>query len=153
MLLDAWPAIRNAVPTATLVVAGAERDAAHDGVTYLGQVTEEGKRAALAEAEVFCAPNLGGESFGLVVVEGMASGCAVVASAIPAFAHVLGDTGELVAPGDPVGLGDRIVALLTDGERRLHLAAAAGARVQQFDGPAIAAEYLAAYDEALVRAS
>ena len=152
VLLDAWPAIRNVVPTATLVVAGAERKVAPDGVVYLGRVTEEEKRTALAEAEVFCAPNLGGESFGLVVAEGMASGCAVVASAIPAFAHVLGNAGELVSPGDAAGLSDRIAALLTDPERMRRLAVAAEERVRRFDGPAVAAEYLAAYEEALTRA-
>lgn len=153
VLLEAWPAIREAMPAATLVVIGAEREPVPPGVTYLGRVSEAGKRAALAEAEVFCAPNLGGESFGLVVVEGMASGCAVVASAIPAFAHVLGDAGELVSPGDAVGLAERILMLLSDPERARRLAEAAGRRVLRFDGPNVAAEYIAAYDEALARAS
>ena len=96
ILLEAWPPIREAIPEATLVAWG-RSERSGGGVWYLGRVSEGDKRAELQDAAVYCAPNLGGESFGIVVVEGMASGCAVVASAIPAFAHVLGDAGELVA--------------------------------------------------------
>lgn len=152
VLLEAWPAVREEVPTATLVVAGAERPAPPLGVTFSGPVSEAEKRSILAEAEVFCAPNMGGESFGLVVAEAMASGCAVVASAIPAFVHVVGDAGELVAPGDVAGLGRSIVSLLQDPTRRAQLADAATGRVRRFDGPVVAVQYLAAYEEAMVRA-
>ena len=84
-LLLAWPLIRARVPEAELRVVGAERTSGPAGVTFLGRVDEESKRTELAEASVMCAPNTGGESFGIVLVEAMASGCAVVASDIPAF--------------------------------------------------------------------
>lgn len=152
VLLEAWPFVREEVPEATLVVAGAERPEAPPGVTFLGRISEAEKRSVLAEAEVFCAPNLGGESFGIVVAEAMASGCAVVASALPAFAHVVGDAGELVSPGDIAGLGQRLAALLQDSDRRVQLANAAAVRVRRFDSSVVAAQYLAAYEEALARA-
>jgi glycosyltransferase involved in cell wall biosynthesis len=65
---------------------------------------------------------------------------------------VVGDAGELVSPGDTAGLGQRLVALLQDSDRRVQLADAAAARVRRFDGSVVVAQYLAAYEEALARA-
>jgi phosphatidylinositol alpha-mannosyltransferase len=103
----------------------------------------------LGGARVAAAPNLGGESFGIVVLEAMASGCAVVASAIPAFAAVLGDAGELVKPGDSTGLSQRIVDLLMDPTRTAGLSAAARERSLRYDGEVIVERYLEVYAEAI----
>jgi phosphatidylinositol alpha-mannosyltransferase len=149
VLLEAWPSIREAVPSATLVVMGAERDDPPDGVTYLGRVTEETKVAELAVSEIFVAPNLGGESFGIIVAEGMAARNAVVASGIPAFLHVLGDAGVIVAPGDGVGLSQAVVSLLDDPAMRRDYQDSAIKRVQRFDGVYVAKRYVAAYDDAV----
>jgi phosphatidylinositol alpha-mannosyltransferase len=151
VLLEAWPSIRKAVPSATLVVMGAERDDPPDGVTYLGRVTEETKAAELAVSEIFVAPNLGGESFGIIVAEGMAASNAVVASGIPAFLHVLGDTGMIVAPGDSQGLSQAVVSLLGDSVLCRDLQHRAFKRVQRFDGSHIAQQYVAAYDDAVAK--
>ncbi len=70
-----------------------------DGIDYRGRVSESEKRRLLGEASIMAAPNLGGESFGLVVVEAMASGCAVVASDLPAFRAVVADAGRPGATG------------------------------------------------------
>jgi phosphatidylinositol alpha-mannosyltransferase len=148
VLLDAWPSIVDAVPGATLTVVGATRDLDVAGVTFTGRVSEEEKRSWLAQAEVYVAPNLGGESFGIVVAEGMASGCAVVASAIPAFVSVLGDAGTFVQPGDVEGLADAIVGLLTDADRMAVLAERAVRGVGRFDRSAVVTEYLRAYEDA-----
>lgn len=149
VLLAAWPSVVHAVPEANLTVIGADRDTQTPAVTYLGRVTEEEKADVLSTSEVYCAPNLGGESFGIVLVEAMAAGCAVVASGIPAFAHVAGDAAEIVAPGDPVGLATRIVALLTNEQRRRELQAAALQRAQAFEGRTVAAMFEAAYTDAI----
>jgi phosphatidylinositol alpha-mannosyltransferase len=149
VLIEAWPAVHTVVPDATLTVVGADRGDQVDGVTYLGRVSEEDKRAALASSAVYAAPNTGGESFGIVVIEAMASGCAVIASAIPAFARVVGDAGELVKPGDPGGLADRIVTLLLEPERRVALGSLARERAWMFDGATVAASYLEAYADAI----
>lgn len=148
VLLDAWPHIVERVPDAQLHVIGAQRDDL-PGVTFLGRTSNEVKIEELAAAEVYCAPNLGGESFGVVVGEGMASRCAVVASAIPAFVSVVADSGELVAPGDPAGLAERVVRLLTDRTLLEARQSSALAAVQQFDGPVVAAQYLSAYESAI----
>jgi len=149
VLLDAWPAIHAAHGDATLQVMGARRDQPLDGVEFVGPVGNAEKYARLAEAEIFVAPNLRGESFGITVAEGMASRCAVVASGIPAFLHVLGDTGEIVAPGDAGDLQSSISGLLSDRTRRTRLARAARERVTMFDGVHVAHEYLSAYEDAV----
>lgn len=151
VLLDAWPSVAERVPNAELHVIGAQRDEKIAGVTFLGRVDASTKLMELGQAEVFCAPNLGGESFGIVVAEGMASRCAVIASAIPAFVAVLGSAGSLTAPGDPDALADRIVELLTDREKLEVLQEAAATAVKQFDGPLVAALYVRAYEDAIAR--
>ncbi len=152
VLLDAWPGIRERHREATLHVLGAQRDTAAPGVRYLGWVDDATKRTELAAAGVFCAPNLGGESFGIIVAEAMASACAVVASSIPAFEHVAGDAATFTPPGDVAGLAGAISALLDDGVRAADLGSAARARVERFSGPVVAREYLAAYEDALASA-
>ncbi len=135
------------VEGAELVVIGSE-GADRPGVRFLGRVGDEEKRRLLAGAAVHCAPNLGGESFGLVVAEGMAAGCAVVASDIPAFAAVLGDAGVTVPAGDAAALAAALRSLLDDPARRASLAAAAAERVMRFDRAGVLAGYLAAYEDA-----
>ena len=151
VLLEAWPAVRKAVPEAVLTIVGAERDDEIPGVTWLGRVTEEEKRRALASAEVFVAPNTGGESFGIILVEAMSSGCVVVASALPAFTRVLAGSGELVQPRDPAGLSSRIIDVLDDPVGRAERSTAGLERARRFDGGAVAAEYAAAYRDAVTR--
>jgi phosphatidylinositol alpha-mannosyltransferase len=149
VLLDAWPSIIAAVPGADLVVVGAERNEGPEGVEFLGSVSEATKRTELGAAAICVAPNLGGESFGIVVLEEMASAAAVVASAIPAFVHVLEDAGVLVAAGDTAGLARAVVALLGDAEERERLGRAARTRSMTFDGSVVAAAYMEAYEDAL----
>jgi phosphatidylinositol alpha-mannosyltransferase len=107
------------------------------------------KEAELGRACVFCAPNLGGESFGIIVAEAMASSCAIVASTIPAFEHVAGSAARFVAPARPDELAQEIIGLLLDPEAAARLGNAAVERVQRFDGSTVAAEYIAAYEDAI----
>jgi len=72
---------------------------------WLGVVDDDEVASRLAAADVLCAPSLGGESFGMVLLEGMAAGCAVVASDIPGYRAAAGGHALLVAPGDPAALG------------------------------------------------
>ncbi|MGI9585058.1 MAG: glycosyltransferase family 4 protein [Acidimicrobiia bacterium] len=151
ILLSAWPLVVARVPEATLTVVGAARDEEIVGVTFAGRVSEEEKRLLLSQAEIYVAPNLGGESFGIVVAEGMASRCAVVASAIPAFVHVLGDSGTFVQPGDVAGLAQAIAGLLADPSRRWSLAEVGRERVGRFDRSTVVDSYLGAYEAAISR--
>lgn len=149
VLLDAWPTVLLSIPEAELVVIGAQRDESVKGVAFRGRLDGQTKNTELAMAEVFCAPNLGGESFGISVVEGMASGCAVVASAIPAFVGVLGDSGMFASPRDPDGLADALIAVLSDRSLLESKQRAALTSVDRFDGSKVALQYLQAYEDAI----
>lgn len=149
VLLDAWPTVRASVPEARLVVMGADRGDAGNGVEYLGWVDETTKRAVLSTAAVFCAPNLGGESFGITLAEAMASDCAIVASAIPAFEHVAGPTARFCTPGDAACLARELESVLTDRATAQRLGSDAGERVIQFDGATVAAQFVSAYEAAI----
>ncbi len=125
VLLEAWPGVVAAIPGAELVVIGTDR-ADRPGVRFLGRIADADKMAALAGAAVFCAPNLGGESFGITLVEAMAAGCRVVASDLPGFREVLGGLGDLVPPGDPEALAGALVTALAAPDDPAPLAEAGG---------------------------
>src|SRR5699024_5269596 len=109
-------------------------------VEFLGRVDDERKAAVLAGADVYCAPNTGGESFGIVLVEAMAAGTAVVAADLDAFRRVLADghCGELAAVGDPEALARALVTVLSDDERRAALRARGSEAVREYDWPVVA---------------
>lgn len=81
---------------------------------FLGGVNDETKAATLKAADLYCAPGLGGESFGIVLVEAMAAGAPVVCSSIPGFKAVVGGSAVLVEPGEPGFLADALRRILVD---------------------------------------
>ena len=97
-----------------------------DRVRALGPVAEADKPGAYASADVFVAPNLGGESFGIVLLEAMAAGVPVLASDLEAFHAVLdgGRAGALFRVGDSDDLAAAASALLDDPDRQAALVAA-----------------------------
>jgi len=147
-LLQAWPVVRAGSSERELRVVSAVRSSGPEGVAFLGRVSEDRKRRELAAAQVFCAPNLGGESFGIVIVEAMAAGCAVVASDLPAFRHVGGDAIRFVPPGDVTALTAAIRGLLDDRKAAAALGQAGRRRAARFDLAAVRERYLEAYREA-----
>jgi phosphatidylinositol alpha-mannosyltransferase len=122
--------------------------ALRDRVVLLGQVSEEDKVRVYHSVDVFCAPNTGGESFGIVLAEAMAAGAPIVASDLDAFRMVLrgGEAGELFATGDPDALAEAAARLLDDPARRAELSAAARRAVRAFDWPAVAREVVLVYE-------
>ncbi len=150
VLLEAWPDIAAAHPDAKLTVIGADDPGGSPAsVEFAGRVSDEEKCRRLASASVYCAPNLSGESFGIVVAEGMASGCAIVASGLPAFVRVAGDAARYVAPGDAAGLAHTVRDLLSDPDEVSRLGSVARKEVRRFDGSVVAASYIEAYEDAL----
>ena len=90
------------------------RYAHNRSIVWLGRVTEAEKFRRLRTCDVFCAPSLGGESFGVVLIEAMAAGATVVASALAGYRNVATDGVDavLVEPGDPsllAGALDRVI--------------------------------------------
>jgi phosphatidylinositol alpha-mannosyltransferase len=156
VLLRAFEALRDHVPaTLTLVGASAE-EVAHMTlddrcIRALGKVSEERKLAEFAQADVLCAPSLGGESFGMVITEGLAAGTPVLASDIPGYRDVLRDgvDGQLVPVGDPLELAETLRRLALEPDRRARMSIAARERAERFAWPHVAAEVLDCYEQAL----
>jgi len=117
-------------------------------LTFLGQVGDAEKASALRSADVYCAPHTGGESFGIVLVEAMAAGTAVVASNIDAFRRVLDDgtAGRLVPVEDSAALADALIEVLSDDELRAHYVKAASATVSQYDWEVVADDIMMVYE-------
>lgn len=147
-LLGAFAEIRRVRPDTELIVMGATRPDA-PGVRFLGEVDDAAKAKHLAGAAVFVAPNTGGESFGLVVLEALASGCAVIASSLPAFHFVGGDAALYVPPEDVAALTRALQTMLHDTDVRAEYQARARQRVKAFDRQQVVADYLKIYAEAV----
>jgi phosphatidyl-myo-inositol alpha-mannosyltransferase len=156
-LLAALTDVVAARPGVRLLVAGRgdEEEAVEDlapevraAVTFLGVVSEVDKARLLRTVDAYVAPNLGGESFGIVLVEAMAAGAPVVASDLDAFGRVLdgGRVGVTFPTGDTVALAAALLQLLDDAPRRAALSAAAAAWVRRYDWATVGDELLAVYE-------
>jgi phosphatidylinositol alpha-mannosyltransferase len=119
-----------------------------DRAVFLGEVSEEDKVRVLHSVDIFCSPNTGGESFGIVTAEAMAAGLPIVASDIPAFRDVLrgGQAGELFITGDPADLASKAARLLDDPARSAELSVAALDAVAEYDWSAVARSVLSVYE-------
>jgi phosphatidylinositol alpha-mannosyltransferase len=157
VLLEAFPRIAAERPGVRLLVAGrgdtfsaqaALPARCRDDVTFLGEVDDHAKARLLRSADIYVAPNTGAESFGIVLVEAMAAGAPVLASALPSFRRVVegGRLGALFEPGDPAALSDAALALLADPARRGALAAAAAGTVRRYDWSALVRRILDVYE-------
>jgi phosphatidylinositol alpha-mannosyltransferase len=102
----------------------------------------------MRSADVYCAPNTGGESFGIVLVEAMAAGTAVVASGLDAFRRVLqdGKAGRLVAVDDADELAAGLIEVLDDDEARGRYIEAATKAVHQYDWSVVASQIMRVYE-------
>jgi len=120
-------------------------------VRWLGRVSEDEKVRRLSGATVACFPSIEGESFGVVLLEAMAAGTAVVASDLTGYRHVARGDREalLVRPGDPLALRDGLRALLDDPGRRERLVGAGRSRADEFSMEHLAVELLDRYHSAI----
>ncbi len=157
ILLDAFSTVARQVGGCHLVVAGAGFDAGRvkrgvapelrDRVTVTGFVSNDELPAYYAAADIFCAPALGGESFGIVLLESIASGTPVVASDIPGYRAVVEQAGGgmLFKAGDAASLAGALVELLGDERKRLKLAGAGLENVEGFSWKRLAVRVESAY--------
>jgi phosphatidylinositol alpha-mannosyltransferase len=118
-----------------------------DRVVWLGRVSDEDKIAHLAGATVFCAPSLHGESFGVVLIEAMAAGTAIVASALDGYRNVATDDVDavLVEPGDVDALATALRLTLADEALRRRLVEAGQRRADDFSMRTLAELYAERY--------
>ena len=102
----------------------------------------------MRSADVYCAPNTGGESFGIVLVEAMAACTAVVAGDLDAFRRVLreGEVGRLVPVGDGAALADALVELLENDVLRERYVTAAALEVRRYDWSVVASQIMRVYE-------
>jgi phosphatidylinositol alpha-mannosyltransferase len=126
------------------------RVAGDDRVEWLGRVDDDEKAARLRAADVFCAPSLHGESFGVVLLEAMAAGTPIVATELPGYANVArpGREGILVPPGDAAALATALRRVLTDGDTARALVEAGTARADELSMDHLAERYVALYQRA-----
>jgi phosphatidylinositol alpha-mannosyltransferase len=160
VLREAFVALAGERPGVRLLVAGpGDEEEVYEGVppdlrhriTFLGMVSEEMKARMLRSVDVYVAPNIGGESFGMILTEAMAAGTTVVASDLDAFRRVLdgGRAGLLFRTGDPQALRRALVELLDDPARRAELSASGRQVVAAFDWPVVARRVLEVYATAI----
>ena len=157
-LLRAMPRILREVPDARLVVVGSGPlsryyrshlpDDVADSVAFTGRVSGEVLASQYAAADVFCSPAMGGESFGIVLIEAMAAGAAVVASDIAGYRDVVSDgaTGLLVRRGDPDSIAAAIIRLARDDGLRRRLIESARSDVRRYSWDRITGEILDVYE-------
>jgi phosphatidylinositol alpha-mannosyltransferase len=165
VLLRALPQVLRAIPDAQLEIAGTgpletearalvRRLGIGSSVSFLGYLPGAELPACYARADVYCAPALGGEAFGIVLLEAMAGGAAVVASDITGYNEVVepGTSGLLVPPGDSPALARAIIRLLTDPDLRIRLRTGGLVRAEHHSWPRVTADIVNYYRELLDRA-
>jgi phosphatidylinositol alpha-mannosyltransferase len=158
-LLHAFQKLQSNVRNARLVLIGEgglraqyEKLALSLGledVQFQGYVSDEELPAYYQRADIVCAPSTTNESFGITLVEAMASGTAVVASRMGGYAQVATDQLDaiLVEPGDVEGMADAFQRLLEDTALRERLIENGRLRARDFDWPNVASQLLAYYQE------
>jgi phosphatidyl-myo-inositol alpha-mannosyltransferase len=123
-------------------------------VELLGQVSDADKARMLRSVDVYCAPNTGQESFGVILLEAMAARTPVVASDLEAFRRVLGNgaAGRLFPVGDPMALAGALAELLDDPALCERLVSAGGRAVAPFDWSVVVEQILRVYELAIAGA-
>jgi phosphatidyl-myo-inositol alpha-mannosyltransferase len=103
-------------------------------VEFLGRVSDADKVRYFASADIYCAPNTGQESFGIVLLEAMAAGVPIVASDIHGFKQVIQRNvqGLLVEPRNPRALAAALYALARDPDLRHEMGEAGRARAPEY---------------------
>jgi phosphatidylinositol alpha-mannosyltransferase len=161
VLLESLTMLAPERPDLRLLVAGrgdaeallAELPAGLTGrVDLLGQVSEQDKARMLRSIDAYCAPNTGGESFGIILLEAMAAGTPIVASDLAAFRRVLDNggtgvsAGVLFRTGDAASLAGALARVLDDAGLRAELSRAGSKAVCSYDWPVVAQQVLRVYE-------
>lgn len=156
VLLPAFERLLVTHPGARLMVAGRGEPEAVGGeigalsrgrIAFAGAVDDAQRSRLLAAADVFVAPNLGGESFGIILIEAMAAGVPVVASDLPAFRAVCADgrLGRHFRTGDSTDLAVALRDTLDDPCTALRAREAATAALR-YDWSNVTRQVVAVYD-------
>lgn len=158
-LLEAYARLKKEMPDTRLIVVGGdggmrpacERYIQRAGLTdvvFLGYVPDEELPRYYKTAHVYCAPNTGAESQGLVLLQGMAAGTPIVASRIEGFADVLSDgvEGLLVPPRDSEALAGALWRVLNDAALREEMGKAAARSSEAYSWDRLSGQVLDYYE-------
>jgi len=160
LLIEALPKIAKTFPEVELIVAGPGDEAAfiksiplglRNRVRFVGRLSEAEKANFLRTVDLYVAPNTGGESFGIILIEAMAAGASILASDIPAFREVLahGEYGTLFASENSQSLAESAIKALKDSSSRLTKTDAAHIASARYDWKNVASEISDVYELAL----
>ncbi len=157
-LLQAYEQVKARLPDSRLIIvgpdggmrAGAEAFVRRHGLTdvvFTGYVSDEDKPRYYRTADVFCAPNTGNESFGIILLEAMAAGAPVIASGIEGFAYLMENEKEglLVPPRDAFALADALLQVLPDADRRHEMGRCGQEKARQFSWGRVSQQVLTFY--------
>jgi len=162
-LVRAFLRLKPAFPRLRLLVAGRD-DRGQQGkvvamvpprlrpdLVFVGSVPQADLPSCYASADVFCAPSLGGESFGIVLAEAMAVGLPVVCSDIGGYRDVVRDgaDGLLVPPRDPEALAEALAGLLDNPARLAAMGEAATTAARRYAWEVVAGQVAEVYRTAL----
>jgi phosphatidylinositol alpha-mannosyltransferase len=162
-LVRAFLRLKPAFPRLRLLVVGRDDKRLQDkamalvpprlrtDLIFVGSVPQADLPSYYATADVFCAPSLGGESFGIVLAEAMAVGKPVVCSDIGGYRDVVhdGTDGLLVPPRDPEALAEVLAGLLDNPARLAAMGQAAATAARRYAWETVAAEVQEVYRTAL----
>lgn len=162
-LLEAFALLQLRMSNVSLVIAGGgpAREKLEDlakeleltNVEFMGYVDDETKKELFANADLFCAPAIFGESFGIVLLEAMSTGLVTVAGNNSGYANVMQDLGavSVVNPHDTEEFARRMELLLTQPELRDLWKKWGSEYVKQFDYSSILDQYEQLYKDSLER--
>lgn len=120
-------------------------------IEWLGRISDAEKYLRLRRSAVFCAPSLHGESFGVVLLEAMAAGTPVVASALPGYRNVATHDVDavLVEPGNVQQLAAALARVIVDSRLSARLVQAGNLQADRHSMMSLATEFEALYHRAL----
>lgn len=162
-LLGAYSRLKWQYPKLRLIVGGSgvpDRDSYRmmgergiEDVIFVGPVSDDDLPGYYQHADVFCAPNTGKESFGMIVVEAMAAGTPVVAADIPGFRAVMqdGTQGLLVEPKSELAIAEAMERMIRNPWERALMGINGRATSQQYNWTRIAEQVLSYYESVLQR--
>jgi len=148
VLLEAFASLPPGRVRLTVIGEGGGRDALvatcaeNQAITVLGRVSDVVKLEELGRADILVAPSLYGESFGMVVLEALAEGVAVVASDLPGHREVGGDAALYFPAGDSEALGRCLSLLIREPSRRDELGRRGRERAESFTLASLAGRYV-----------
>lgn len=160
-LLEAFALLQSREPEVRLLIAGdgpdreklelEARELGLQHIEFLGFIDEKRKKELLHTTDLFCSPAIFGESFGIVLLEAMASGLVTVAGDNPGYETVMQGLGKLslINPKDTSLFAHRLQLLLLDEDLRGLWRKWARDYVRQFDYPKVVNRYEAVYETAL----